>query len=46
MTNVWTKHRTCRRTFAEFRALPIAGLLDPDLHRGDLRAIARAVYGR
>lgn len=47
MIDAWTKRRTYRRTLAELRALPIDSLLDLDLHRGDLSAVAhRAVYGR
>jgi uncharacterized protein YjiS (DUF1127 family) len=46
MTTVWTKYRSYRRTLSELRALPIDSLLDLDIHRGDLKAIAhRAVYG-
>jgi uncharacterized protein YjiS (DUF1127 family) len=46
MTNAWTKYRTYRRTLSELRALPVDSLLDLDIHRDDLRAIARrSTYG-
>jgi uncharacterized protein YjiS (DUF1127 family) len=47
MTNAWTRYRSYRRTLSELRALPIDSLLDLDLHRSDLKAVAhRSVYGR
>lgn len=47
MTTAWRKRRLYRRTLSELRALSIDSLLDLDLHRGDLKTIARrSVYGR
>jgi uncharacterized protein YjiS (DUF1127 family) len=37
----WAQYRAYRRTLAALRALPIDTLLDLDLYRGDLKAIAR-----